>query len=159
SESRVGASRREDSKSMKVRLIAKLAQALAHAHQRGILHRDLKPSNVLIDREGEPHLTDFGLARIDDFESGSTRTHAMAGPPQYMSPEQAAGHLRDLTTASDLFSLGAVFYHLLTGRQAFTGPTAVSVMHAVRETAPPRPRTIDSTIDRDLETICLKCLE
>jgi len=100
-------------------LLAKVARAVHHAHQRGVLHRDLKPSNILLDAQGEPHLTDFGLACLLETDSFITKSSAAVGTPAYMSPEQAAGGARNLTTASDIFSLGAIFYELLSGRRRF----------------------------------------
>ncbi len=139
-------------------LLAKLARAVHHAHERGVLHRDLKPGNILLDANGEPHITDFGLARQLGADSSLTLTGATLGTPAYMSPEQAAGE-RGITTASDVWSLGAILFHLLTGRPPFLGTTATDVLLQVRTDEPPRLRSLDSTIPADLETICLKCLE
>ncbi len=139
-------------------LLAKIARAIHHAHQRGILHRDLKPGNILLDAQGEPHVTDFGLARQLGADSSLTLTGSTLGTPAYMSPEQAAGE-RNATTAADIWSLGAILFHLLTGRPPFLGATATDVLLQVRTNEPPRLRSLDSTIPADLETICLKCLE
>ncbi len=143
-----------------VKLIIKLARTVHYAHQRGILHRDIKPGNILIDADGEPHLTDFGLARLVERESTVTGTMAEAlGTPSYMAPEQAAGDAAQLTSATDVYGLGAVFYHLLTQRAPFVGGTIYKTVRLVLETEPQPPRLLNPKVDRDLSTICLKCLE
>src|SRR5437870_4053339 len=140
-------------------LIAKLARTVHHAHEHGILHRDIKPGNILIDAKGEPHLTDFGLARLVETESTVTRTLEVLGTPSYMAPEQAAGNNSQLTSATDVYGLGAVFYQLLTGHPPFAGGTTYETVRMVLETQPRQPRLCNPKVDRDLETICLKCLE
>src|SRR5438046_5674696 len=140
-------------------LIAKLARAVHYAHQRGILHRDIKPGNILLDAKGEPHLTDFGLARLTQTESTVTRTIETLGTPSYMAPEQALGNNSQLTRATDVYGLGAVLYHLLTGNPPFAGGTTYDTIRLLLETEPRQPRLWNPKIDRDLTTICLKCLE
>jgi len=140
-------------------LMAKLAHTLHHAHQNGVLHRDVKPGNILLDAKGEPHLTDFGLARLVETESTVTRTLEVLGTPSYMAPEQAAGNNTHLTSATDVYGLGAVLYQLLTGHPPFAGSTTYETVRMVLETQPRQPRLCNPKVDRDLETICLKCLE
>jgi len=142
-----------------VELIVKLARAVHYAHQRGILHRDIKPGNIFVDAKGEPHLTDFGLARLTETESTVTRTIETLGTPSYMAPEQALGNNNQLTSATDVYGLGAVLYHLLTGHPPFAGGTTYDTIRLLLETEPRQPRLWNPKIDRDLTTICLKCLE
>src|SRR5438876_4964061 len=140
-------------------LMAKLAHTLHHAHQNGVLHRDVKPGNILLDAKGEPHVTDFGLARLVETESTVTRTLEVLGTPSYMAPEQAVGSNAAVSCATDVYGLGAVFYQLLTGHAPFAGETTYETIRLVLETEPRHPRLWNPKVDRDLETICLKCLE
>ncbi len=141
------------------RLVTAVARAVHHAHERGILHRDLKPSNILIDDRGEPLVADFGLARRVEGDSELTQTGAVLGTPAYMAPEQATGRKGAITTATDVHGLGVILYAVLAGRPPFRGETPLETLEQVRERAPDPPSTIRQAIDRDLETICLKCLE
>src|SRR5438477_7442090 len=140
-------------------LIVKVARTVHYAHEHGILHRDIKPGNILLDQKGEPHLTDFGLARLVEAESTITRTLEVLGTPSYMAPEQAAGNNTQLTSATDVYGLGAVFYQLLTGQPPFAGGTTYETIKLLLDTEPRQPRLFNAKIDRDLSTICLKCLE
>ena len=142
-----------------VELIAKVARTVHYAHEHGILHRDIKPGNILLDAKGEPLLTDFGLARLVEAESTITGTLEVMGTPSYMAPEQAAGETRKLTSATDVYGLGAVLYQLLTGQPPFAGGTTYETIRLLRDTEPRPPRLLNPKIDRDLSTICLKCLE
>ena len=142
-----------------VELIAKVARTVHYAHEHGILHRDIKPGNILLDAKGEPHLTDFGLARLVESESTVTRTLEVLGTPSYMAPEQAAGNNTKLTSATDVYGLGAVLYQLLTGHPPFAGGTTYETIKLLLETEPRPPRLWNPKVDRDLSTICLKCLE
>ena len=140
-------------------LIAKVARTVYYAHEHGILHRDIKPGNILLDQKGEPHLTDFGLARLLESESTITRTLEVMGTPSYMAPEQAAGETTGLTHATDVYGLGAVLYQLLTGHPPFAGGTTYETIKLLLETEPRHPRLWNRKVDRDLSTICLRCLE
>jgi serine/threonine protein kinase len=146
------------------RYMAAIARAVHHAHEHGILHRDLKPSNVLIDDHDQPLVTDFGLAKRvsttgQSASGGLTGTGAIVGTPSYMAPEQAAGRLGTPQAASDIYSLGAILYELLTGRPPFQAASAVDVLLMVRTEEAVRPRMLNRNIDPDLEMICLRCLE
>ncbi len=140
-------------------IIASLARTVHYAHERGILHRDIKPGNILLDAQGEPHLADFGLVRLVESDSTVTRTMEVLGTPSYIAPEQAAGQNAQVTSATDVYGLGAVFYQLLTGHPPFAGGTTYETIRLVLETEPRNPRLWNQKIDRDLTTICLKCLE
>ncbi len=139
-------------------LMAVVARAVQHAHEKGILHRDLKPSNIVLDAAGRPSVVDFGLASLRDREDSLTSTGVVLGSPAYLSPEQAAGR-KDLTPASDVWSLGAILYELLTGRPPFSGPTPYATLLAILRQRPESPRKIDAAIPRDLEAVCRKCLQ
>jgi TolB-like protein/tRNA A-37 threonylcarbamoyl transferase component Bud32/Flp pilus assembly protein TadD len=141
------------------KLIAKVARTVHYAHQHGILHRDIKPGNILLDQNGEPLLTDFGLARLVDTESTVTRTMEVLGTPSYMAPEQAVGSNSVVSSVTDVYGLGAVFYQLLTGQPPFAGGTTYETIKLLLDTEPRQPRLLNPKIDRDLSTICLKCLE
>jgi serine/threonine-protein kinase len=138
-------------------LVAKLARAVDYAHRRGVLHRDLKPANVLLDPDGTPYVTDFGLAKTVG-DDGQTRTGAVLGTPGYMPPEQARGE-KGLTPAADVYALGAILYELLTGRPPFQGPSPLDTILEVLEREPDHPRAVNPAADKDLALIALKCLQ
>jgi tetratricopeptide (TPR) repeat protein len=141
------------------RLMESLARAAAEAHRLGIVHRDLKPANILMTNAGEPKISDFGLAKSLEENSGLTRTESILGSPNYMAPEQAEGRAKDVGPAADIYALGANLYELLTGRPPFVAPTILATLDLVKNAEPVPPRRLQPLIDQDLETICLKCLE
>jgi tetratricopeptide (TPR) repeat protein/tRNA A-37 threonylcarbamoyl transferase component Bud32 len=142
-----------------VALVAKIARAVQHAHGKGILHRDLKPGNILLDAHGEPLVSDFGLAKWLDTTSDLTRTLTIFGTPGYIAPEQASGPAAQLKPAADVYSLGAILFDLLAGRPPFLGSHALSVIRQAAESSAPKLRSLSKVADRDLETICARCLE
>jgi serine/threonine protein kinase/tetratricopeptide (TPR) repeat protein len=140
-------------------LIAKVARTVHYAHEHGILHRDIKPGNILLDANGEPHLTDFGLARLVEHGSTVTGSLEVMGTPSYMAPEQAVGNNAGVNRATDVYGLGAVLYELLTGHPPFAGGTTYETIHLLLDSEPRQPRLWNRKIDRDLSAVCLKCLE
>ena len=139
------------------RFMATVARAVHSAHERGVLHRDLKPSNILVDQEGNPQLSDFGIAKLVDQETALTQTAELLGTPSYMAPEQAAG--KPISRSADIYSLGAILYQLLTGRPPFKGERPMEILRRVMEQEPTHPNLINPSVDRDLAIICLKCLD
>ena len=140
------------------RLVETIVRAVHHAHGQGIVHRDLKPANVLLAADGSPKVTDFGLAKLLDADAGLTRTESVLGSPSYMAPEQAEGRHKDVGPAADVYSLGAIFYELLTGRPPFRGATAIETLLLVK-TADPTPPSRLAPVPRDAATIALACLQ
>jgi serine/threonine-protein kinase len=140
-------------------LLVRIARAVHHTHQRGILHRDLKPSNILLDGAGQPHVADFGLAKSVRTDHSLASSGALVGTPGYMAPEQASGRRGAITTATDVYGLGAVLYALLAGRPPFQGETVLDTLTNVKERDPEPPSGRNRRLDRDMETICLKCLQ
>jgi serine/threonine-protein kinase len=141
------------------RLLAAVARAIHFAHEQGVLHRDLKPSNILLDRQDQPHVTDFGLAKQLTEAASLTRTGAVIGTPAYMAPEQAAGARGEVGPPSDVYSLGVILYHMLTGRPPFQAASPVDVLLMVLEQDPVPPRLLNPKADADLEMIALRCLQ
>jgi serine/threonine-protein kinase len=141
------------------RLAAGIARAVHHAHQRGILHRDLKPSNILLDAQGLPHVTDFGLAKRLAPNAEQSLSGSVVGTPSYMSPEQARGHRSSVTMATDVYGIGAILYAMVSDRPPFQGDSVIDTLAQVQSSAPERPSLINRRVGRNLETICLKCLE
>ena len=139
--------------------MAKVARAIAYAHGKGVLHRDLQPGNILLDENGEPMVSDFGLAKWLDQSSDLTRTLETLGTPGYIAPEQAERPADKLTCAADIYSLGAILFYLLTGRPPFVGSNVLHVIHQAAATPAPRLRSLVPSLDRDLETIVARCLE
>lgn len=154
------ASERQEQERCVAELISRVARALEFAHQRGVLHRDIKPSNILIDENLQPRLTDFGLSKLTGREtSGLTLSSAVLGTPGYLAPEQAAGRADEVTTAADVYGLGATLYELLTGRTPFVGSTAIETMIQAIDRDPTPPSKFNPMVSPDLETIALKCIE
>ncbi len=139
--------------------VRKVAEAIAFSHQHGVIHRDLKPSNILLDRNGEPKVSDFGLAKRVEGESGLTATGRVLGTPSYMPPEQALGKVHEVVETADVYSLGATLYALVTGRPPFQADNAIDTLRQVLEREPVAPRLLNPKIPKDLETICLRALE
>src|SRR5947207_1867425 len=142
-----------------VRMMAKVARAIAYAHGKGVLHRDLQPGNILLDENGEPLVSDFGLAKWLDQSSDLTRTLETLGTPGYIAPEQTKCPADELTSAADIYSLGAILFYLLAGRPPFVGANVLVVIHQAAATPAPRVRSLAPSLDRDLETIAARCLE
>jgi len=141
-----------------VRLLISVCDAMSHAHAHGVVHRDIKPSNILIDEQGQPHVTDFGLAKRIDDDPKLTTTGEILGTPSYMSPEQAFGDGEDIGPATDIYSIGAILYEMITGERVVNADNAIDAINQIRRCEPVPPRSLNRSIARDLETVCLKCL-
>ncbi|MCA9148394.1 MAG: serine/threonine protein kinase [Planctomycetales bacterium] len=141
------------------RIVYSVADAIEFAHSRGVLHRDLKPSNILLDDQDEAHVMDFGLAKQVTDANSLTRTGAVLGTPAYMAPEQASGNRGEVGVASDVYSLGTILYHMLTGQPPFTAATPMQIVLQVLEQDPPLPHDVNPRVDRDLEMVALRCLQ
>lgn len=141
------------------KLLIQIATAVEHLHSQGVIHRDLKPSNILLDQQGEPFVTDFGLAKVFDADGGQTRSGMIVGTPSYMSPEQAAGRNSQISSRSDVYSLGAMLYEMLTGRPPFREDNVLDTLVQVLEGEPTLPSSLNRAVSRDLELICLRCLD
>ena len=141
------------------KIVSQVARAIDFAHRQGVLHRDIKPSNILIDDDGNPHISDFGLAKQVSDPVHLTKTGAVLGTPAYMAPEQAAGNRGEVGITSDVYSVGCIIYHMLTGRPPFSAASPVDVVLMVLEQDPPMPRSVNPKADRDLEMVTLRCLQ
>src|SRR6185503_96041 len=139
-------------------LMAKIVRAVHYAHQRGVIHRDLKPGNILLDEEGRPHVSDFGLAKRMESSVDVTVSGVIMGTASYMAPEQARGESKRVTTAADIFSLGVILYELISGRRPFPGETDDAIRQRIIHDDPARPGTLNHRTRGDLELICLHCL-
>ena len=140
-------------------LLLKTSEAIQYAHERGVIHRDLKPANVLLDTDGNPRVTDFGLAKRVADDGGLTATGQVMGTPGFMAPEQATGQVDRIGKSVDVYALGAVLYATLTGRPPFQADNSLDTLRQVLEQDPVPPRQLNASIPRDLETICLKCIQ
>ena len=136
-----------------------LARAMAYAHEQGIVHRDLKPANVLLTKDGQPKITDFGLAKRLESDASQTQSGTLMGTPNYMAPEQARGEVREVGPLADVYALGVILYEMLTGRTPFLGASILDTLEQVRNQEPVPPSRLQPKVPRDLETICLKCLQ
>src|SRR5262249_28457033 len=141
------------------RIVAAVARAVHHTHQRGVLHRDLKPANVLLDAGGTPYVTDFGLARRLEGGGSLTQSGALVGTLHHLAPEQAGGDRAAVTTATDVYGLGALLYALLTGRPPVQADSLLETLARIREGEPEPPGRLNRRVDRELEAVCLKCLD